>query len=200
MCVCLCALPCTTPRSFCHYKEKHASTVAARQAPEALVTHKTETCKTQCVESNIEIFANTISVCLCTGNVFFFFLNPASQSRSIIFHPAVLHTPLLVQPFIRALQICQVHSSDCLACHQGCIIHCSLLIPSPPHLIAGCYFLIIQSGAACHAFVPTTVASQNDGHLALDPFKPAVGRLLFISPIIGVREILVVGDRITIFE
>lgn len=157
-CVCapLLAHSCTTPRSHCHYKEKHVCTLAARQTPEALVTHKTETCKTQCGECNTEIRANTICACLCTGDVFF----KPSQSRSIIFHPALQYTPLLVQPFIRALQICQVHSGDCLARHQGCIIRCSLLIPSPPHLIAGCYFLIIQSGAACHPFVPTAVTSQ----------------------------------------
>lgn len=194
VCTYLCAPPPQppAPHCHCHYQESSVSTLAARQAPEAMVAHKTETCETQCGESSTEIFANTICICLCTENVFltqpvtFYYVSSATTIHTApcsTFYPCA---PDLSSPFERLFGLSPGLHYPLLP------LHC---IPSTPH----CWLLFPHHSVwrRLPRFCPIRSHSQSDSQLALDSPEPSAGWLLFISPVIGVRKILVFEDRIT---
>lgn len=121
-CVCVCV--CATPRSHCHYRGEVCEHAGHTTEPAALVTHKTETCKTQCRVQHRNLCHHCLYLFVHGKCIF----NPAGH---VLLRFILHYYTLLVQPFIRVLQICQVHSSDCLACHRGSIIR-SLPLALPP--------------------------------------------------------------------
>lgn len=189
----VCVFVCAPPLEATVTTEEEACEHAGHMTePAALVTHKTETCKTQCRVQH----RNLCRHCLCLfvhGKCIF---NPAGH---VLLRFILHYYTLLVQPFICALQICQVHSSACWPVTEAASF---APLPSPPHptsphLVPGCYLLIIQSGAVCHTFVPSPVAAKMKIIWLWTLQKNGCRMVPFISPIIGVRKIHVVGDRIT---
>lgn len=124
VCAWVCVCVCATPRSHCHYRGEACEHTGHMTGP-CGVGH-TQNGNMQNTMQRVQ-HRNLCRHCLCLFVHGKFIFNPAGH---VLLRFIPHYYTLLVQPFIRALQICQVHSTDCLACHQGCIIRSPPLAPS----------------------------------------------------------------------
>lgn len=129
--VCVCA----APRSHCHYRGEACEHTGHMTEP-CSVGH-TQNGNMQNTMQRVQ-HRNLCRHCLWMVKCIF---NPVGH----VLLRFILHYTLLVQPFIRALQICQVHSSDCLACHKGCIIRSPPLAHPPPPPLPTTFLAVICS-------------------------------------------------------